>query len=107
MPACASRRQARALASRSCGALGAWGFRGVIVVRPSRDRQPWGAGIAVVIALVHCRVLVIECRPGRSNRRRALLDFLRQALREGHQSFAVRNTEELELEMSGRGFIAP
>ena len=107
MPACASRRRALSLASRCCGALSAWGFRGVVAQRPSRDREPWGAGIAVVIALVHCRVLVIECRPGRSNRRKALSDFLRQALREGHQSFAVRNAEELELVMSARGYIAP
>lgn len=107
MPACASRRRALGLASSCCGALSAWGFRGVIAERPSRDRQPWGAGIAVVIALVHCRVLVIECRPGRSNRRKALSDFLRQALREGHQSFTVRNAHELELEMSARGYIAP
>lgn len=107
MPACASRRRARALASRCCAALSAWGFSGVIAERSSRARQPWGAGIAVVIALVHCRVLVIECRPGRSNRRKALQNFLRQALREGHRSFAIRNAEELELEMSARGYIAP
>ncbi len=107
MPACASGRRARVLASSCCGALSAWGFRGVIAERPSRDPQPWGAGISVVIALVHCRVLVIECRPGRSNRRKALSDFLRHSLREGHQSFAVRNAEELEIEMSARGYVAP
>ena len=87
--------------------LSAWGFRGVIAERPSRDRQPWGAGIAVVIALVHCRVLIVECRPGRSNRRKALSDFLRQALREGHQSFAVSSTANFEAELFARGFIAP